>query len=73
MHKPRIPLVAQILIGLITGIALGALLNYFPDARPWLVTNCLQPAGDLFIKMMKMIVIPIVFCCMVVGVAGQGD
>lgn len=73
MHKPRIPLVAQILIGLITGIALGALLNYYPDARPWLIANILQPAGDLFIKMMKMIVIPIVFCCMVVGVAGQGD
>lgn len=73
MHKPRIPLVAQILIGLITGIAVGAILNYYPDARPWLTTNVLQPAGDLFIKMMKMIVIPIVFCCMVVGVAGQDD
>jgi proton glutamate symport protein len=73
MHKPRIPLVAQILIGLVAGIALGAILNHFPDASPWLITNILQPAGDLFIKLMKMIVIPIVFCCMVVGVAGQGD
>ncbi|MGO1273901.1 MAG: cation:dicarboxylate symporter family transporter, partial [Pseudomonas helleri] len=53
MHKPRIPLVAQILIGLITGIAVGAILNYYPDARPWLTTNVLQPAGDLFNKMMK--------------------
>lgn len=73
MHKPRIPLVAQILIGLVAGIVLGAVLNHYPDARPWLINNILQPAGDLFIKLMKMIVIPIVFCCMVVGVAGQGD
>lgn len=73
MHKPRIPLVAQILIGLVAGIMLGAILNHYPDARPWLIANVLQPAGDLFIKLMKMIVIPIVFCCMVVGVAGQGD
>ncbi|MFZ4963793.1 cation:dicarboxylate symporter family transporter [Pseudomonas gingeri] len=73
MHKPRIPLVVQILIGLILGIAVGALLNHAPDARPWLTENLLQPAGDLFIKLMKMIVIPIVFCCMVVGVAGHSD
>lgn len=73
MHRPRIPLVAQILIGLVVGIVLGAILNHYPDARPWLINNILQPAGDLFIKLMKMIVIPIVFCCMVVGVAGQGD
>lgn len=73
MHKPKIPLVAQILIGLIAGIIVGAILNHYPDARPWLIDNILQPAGDLFIKLMKMIVVPIVFCCMVVGVAGHGD
>lgn len=73
MHKPRVPLVAQILIGLIAGVLVGAILNHYPDARPWLVDNILQPAGDLFIKLMKMIVVPIVFCCMVVGVAGHGD
>lgn len=73
MHKPKVPLVAQILIGLVAGIIVGAILNHYPDTRPWLVDNILQPAGDLFIKLMKMIVVPIVFCCMVVGVAGHGD
>ncbi|MCK9812880.1 cation:dicarboxylase symporter family transporter [Pseudomonas sp. MAFF 302046] len=73
MHKPRIALVWQILIGLLAGIAIGALLHRFPDSRPWLVDNLLQPAGDIFIKLMKMIVVPIVFSCMVVGIAGQGD
>ncbi|WP_448650312.1 cation:dicarboxylate symporter family transporter [Pseudomonas fluorescens] len=73
MHTPRIALVWQIMIGLLTGIAIGALLHRFPESRPWLVDNILQPAGDIFIKLMKMIVVPIVFACMVVGIAGHGD
>ncbi len=73
MHKRRIPLVWQIMIGLVAGIAIGALLHEFPDIRPWMVANVLQPAGDIFIKLMKMIVVPIVFSCMVVGIAGHGD
>ena len=73
MHKPRFALVWQIMIGLLAGIAIGALLHRFPESRPWLVDNLLQPAGDIFIKLMKMIVVPIVFSCMVVGIAGHGD
>lgn len=73
MHTPRIALVWQIMIGLLAGIAIGALLHRFPESRPWLVENILQPAGDIFIKLMKMIVVPIVFSCMVVGIAGHGD
>ncbi len=73
MQKPRIPLVLQILIGLAAGILVGALLHRFPESRPWLIDNVLQPAGDIFIRLMKMIVVPIVFACMVVGIAGNGD
>lgn len=73
MHTPRIPLVWQIMLGLVAGILIGALLHSFPDSRGWMVSNVLQPAGDIFIKLMKMIVVPIVFSCMVVGIAGHGD
>lgn len=73
MHQPRIPLVVQILIGLFAGIIVGALLNQFPESRSWMIGNVLQPAGDIFIRLMKMIVVPIVFACMVVGIAGNGD
>ncbi|MGF6512977.1 proton glutamate symport protein [Pseudomonas sp. BT76 TE3572] len=73
MHKPRIALVWQIMIGLLAGIAIGALLHRFPESRTWLVDSLLRPAGDIFIKLMKMIVVPIVFSCMVVGIAGHGD
>ena len=73
MHTPRIPLVWQIMLGLVAGILIGALLHSFPDSRSWMVSNVLQPAGDIFIKLMKMIVVPIVFSCMVVGIAGHGE
>ncbi|PMQ11598.1 Proton glutamate symport protein [Pseudomonas sp. AD21] len=73
MHKSRIPLVLQIMIGLFAGIVVGALLHQYPELRPWLIGNVLQPAGDIFIRLMKMIVVPIVFACMVVGIAGNGD
>ena len=73
MHTPRISLVWQIMLGLVAGILIGALLHSFPDSRSWMVSNVLQPAGDIFIKLMKMIVVPIVFSCMVVGIAGHGD
>jgi proton glutamate symport protein len=57
----------------VLGIAVGALLNNFPEQRPWWNANLLQPLGDVFIKLMQMIVIPIVFSCMVLGIAGHGD
>lgn len=73
MNKPRIPLVVQIMLGLAAGIIVGAILHQFPESRPWMISNILQPAGDIFIRLMKMIVVPIVFACMVVGIAGNGD
>ncbi|MRT24957.1 cation:dicarboxylase symporter family transporter [Enterobacteriaceae bacterium RIT697] len=71
MKKLKVSLVWQIIIGFILGIALGAFLYHFPEHRDVMIKNILQPAGDIFLKMMKMIVIPVVFCCMVLGIAGQ--
>ncbi|PYB78899.1 sodium:dicarboxylate symporter [Pseudomonas sp. LB-090624] len=73
MRISKTPLVWQILIGFALGVLVGAVLHHFPEQRDWMNANVLQPAGDIFIKLMKMIVVPIVFCCMVVGIAGHGD
>lgn len=69
----RIPLVWQIAIGLVLGIAVGYYLNTHPGHKDWLVAEMLKPLGDIFIKLMKMIVVPIVFCSMVVGIAGSDE
>ncbi len=58
----------QIILGLVLGIIVGAVF-YGNQA----VTSYLQPLGDIFIRLIKMIVVPIVFSSLVVGVAGVGD
>lgn len=58
----------QIIIGLVLGIIIGAVFYGNPT-----VTSYLQPLGDIFIRLIKMIVVPIVFSSLVVGVAGVGD
>lgn len=73
VRQPRIPLAWQILIGLLVGIAAGVVLNHFPQWREGAISGLLQPAGDIFIKLIKMIVVPIVFTSMVIGIAGVGD
>ncbi len=53
----------------LTGIVLGALLGW---VRPhW--GEALQPVGDVFIRMVKMLIAPIVFATVVHGIAGVGE
>jgi proton glutamate symport protein len=55
----------QILIGLVVGAIIGALFPHFGVA--------LKPIGDAFIRLIKMIVVPIVFSTIVIGAAGNGN
>ncbi|WJV63970.1 glutamate/aspartate:proton symporter GltP [Pectobacteriaceae bacterium CE70] len=73
MKKQKVSLAWQILIALIIGIVVGALLHEYPNDKQWLISNILSPAGDIFIRLIKMIVVPIVITTLVVGIAGVGD
>lgn len=64
----RIGLAWQILLGLALGIGVGALFYGNPSVQEYF-----QPIGDIFIRLIKMIVIPIVVSSLIVGVAGVGD
>ena len=64
----KLGLAWQILIGLALGIAVGAI--FYGDST---VVGYLKPIGDIFIRLIKMIVVPIVVASIVVGVAGVGD
>ncbi|MCW3478979.1 C4-dicarboxylate transporter DctA [Neisseriaceae bacterium JH1-16] len=55
----------QVMIGLVLGIAVGLLL---PEQAA-----SLKPLGDGFIKLIKMLIAPIVFCVVVSGITGAGD
>src|SRR4029078_2763565 len=76
--KPKgLALHTRILIGLAVGGIAGVLVNYrFGGARPrvvWIVDTLTQPIGQLFLRLLLMIVVPLVFASLVVGVAGIGD
>jgi proton glutamate symport protein len=68
MKMKKIGLAWQILIGLILGIVVGAVFYGNPSIEQYL-----QPIGDIFLRLIKMIVIPIVVASIIVGVAGVGD
>ncbi|KXZ23412.1 glutamate-aspartate/proton symporter GltP [Bacillus nakamurai] len=55
----------QILIALVIGAVIG---HFFPDFG-----MALRPIGDGFIRLIKMIVVPIVFSTIVIGAAGSGS
>ncbi|ANE48852.1 glutamate:protein symporter [Paenibacillus swuensis] len=61
-------LAIQIVIGLVLGIIVGAIF-FGNDQLP----KYLGPIGDIFIRLIKMIVVPIVISTLIVGVAGVGD
>ena len=71
------PLHTRILIGLGVGVAAGVLANTTlggNDPRVvWTVANITEPIGTLFLRLLLMIVVPLVFSSLVVGVAGIGD
>jgi DAACS family dicarboxylate/amino acid:cation (Na+ or H+) symporter len=76
--KPKgLPLHTKILIGLAVGVIAGVGVNQAwggDDSRVvWVVDNFTQPVGQLFLRLLLMIVVPLVFSSLVVGVAGIGD
>src|SRR5499427_9208533 len=56
---------AQIMAGLVLGIVVGHFWPAFGVA--------VKPLADIFLRMIKMIIAPLVFSTLVVGIAGSGD
>ena len=69
MEAPKKPLYKslyfQVICAILLGIALG---HFYPQTA-----QAMKPLGDGFIKLIKMIIAPIIFCTVVLGVAGMED
>jgi Na+/H+-dicarboxylate symporter len=61
-------LLARILIGLVAGAAVGVILGFFPDSVKPFVDNS-KFFGDLFIRLLKMIVVPVILFSLIAGAA----
>src|SRR5918912_2304467 len=55
----------QVVVGLVTGILLG---HVWPD-----LGASLKPLGDGFVKLVKMMIAPVVFCTIVSGITSLND
>ncbi|WP_323121479.1 C4-dicarboxylate transporter DctA [Burkholderia alba] len=65
MSKFLNSLFGRVVIALVIGVALGAFFPHFAQS--------LRPLGDGFLKLIKMVIGPIVFCVVVSGMANAGD
>ncbi|MCY7348752.1 MAG: dicarboxylate/amino acid:cation symporter, partial [Pyrinomonadaceae bacterium] len=65
----------KILIGLLVGVIGGIAVNQTVGGENanWFIRNFTEPIGQLFLNLLLMIVVPLVFSSLVVGVAGIGD
>ncbi|SAL76292.1 C4-dicarboxylate transporter DctA [Caballeronia terrestris] len=65
-HKPLYrSLYFQVIVAIIAGVLLGFFAPH--------TAEMMKPLGDAFIKLIKMIIAPIIFCTVVVGIAGMED
>jgi aerobic C4-dicarboxylate transport protein len=65
MKKIYTSLHFQVFFSIVVGIALG---HFYPA-----LGESMKPLGDAFIKLIKMIIAPIIFCTIVTGIAGMDD
>lgn len=65
----------QILLGMILGAAFGAGVRKLAPYLPLLadLPGIIEPVGTLFIRLITMVVIPLVFASLVLGIASIGD
>ena len=67
---------SKILLGLLIGTVGGVVARAgWGDATwlGWIVTYLAQPIGQIFLRLLLMVVVPLVFSTLVLGVAGLGD
>lgn len=71
IKKISFPLYLQILLGMIAGIAIGIIAVYTQGEK--FVHDWIRPWGQVFIRLLQLIAIPLVFISLVKGVTGLND
>ena len=67
-RRPRVSLTTQIFIGLAIGIVVGGIINANDPAA----VAFIRPFSQLFLRLIKMIIAPLLFATLVAGIAGAG-
>ena len=75
-NKSKLTLTHQIFIGLVIGIFVGWLIHQFFDSDPHAKETAIQwvrVLSRIFLSLIKVIIAPLIFSTLVVGIAGAGD
>lgn len=68
--KPSLPV--QIFLALVAGIVLGLILSFVPGGDNF-TKDYLKPFGDIFVNLLKFIVVPVVLLSMIDGILSMDD
>jgi Na+/H+-dicarboxylate symporter len=68
----KIELHWQILIGMVTGIVFGFVMTY-PDWGSQFVQDWINPFGTIFVKLLKLIAIPLILASLIKGISDLKD
>jgi Na+/H+-dicarboxylate symporter len=71
----QITLWKRVLFGLIVGMVIGLAVRYTvgPETASDIATNWFKPFGTAFVRLIKMLIIPLISTTLVVGVTSMGD
>ena len=77
VKKPGMPLHNRIFIGMAVGVVAGLAVNQTlggdHSSVAWIITQFTEPVGSILLRLLLMIVVPLVFSSLLMGVAGIGD
>jgi proton glutamate symport protein len=62
----------QIMIGLLVGLLVGWYISTFDDTTAAYYANIIRPFSQIFIRMIRMLIAPLLFGTLVAGIAGAG-
>ena len=72
----RLPLHTRMLFGFAIGILAGLLAHRYFSGDPrlvWFLSHVSQPVGKVFLRLLFMLVVPLIFSALVLGITGLGD
>jgi len=76
IQTPRIAFHTKMLIGVVAGIVVGVVAHLAAGQQQWLKTviqYVSYPIGQIFLRLLFMLIVPLIFSALVLGVTGLGD
>ncbi|RFF26936.1 MULTISPECIES: dicarboxylate/amino acid:cation symporter [unclassified Wenzhouxiangella] len=72
-HKLSTQILLALVLGLITGLVINLFLGEVGWIQKWLVDGLFEVVGEMFVRFLSMLIVPIVFVSLISGVASLAD